>query len=121
MIIVDSSVWIDHLRSAIEELSRRLLLGEIIQHSFVTTELALGSLADRKKVISRLAALPQISPVAEFSLLAFIEGEQLAGTGIGLVDTHLLAACREEHHKLWTRDKRLKLHAERLGCAYSSE
>lgn len=118
MILVDSSVWIDHLRSTVEGLSRALLDGKVIQHGFVTAELALGSLANRGQIIAHLSALPQIQSVDDDELLAFIEHSQLAGVGIGLVDAHLLASCIGAQHQLWTRDKRLKLQAERLNCAY---
>ncbi|MCL9982262.1 MAG: type II toxin-antitoxin system VapC family toxin [Erythrobacter sp.] len=118
MILVDSSVWIDHLRATVPELNRVLLLGEVIQHGFVTAELALGSIAKRDQLIAGLAALPQIAPAAEDDLLGFVTEAALAGTGIGLVDAHLLNACHRHQHKLWTRDKRLRAQAERLGIAY---
>lgn len=118
MILVDSSVWIDHLRSPVEELNRILLRGEVIQHGYVTAEMALGSLANRSLVIARMAALPQASTVPDSALLAFIECNGLPGSGIGLVDAHLLAVCCGDGHQLWTRDKRLRIQAERLGCAY---
>lgn len=119
MILVDSSVWIDHLRAVEPELTRVLLLGQVIQHGFVTVELALGSIANRDQLIAGLAALPQLGKAAENDLLDFISDAAIAGAGIGLVDAHLLHACHRHAHKLWTRDKRLRSHAERLGCAYS--
>ena len=118
MILVDSSVWIDHLRSVVGGLHRALLDGRVVQHAFVTTELALGSLANRGQVIDYLAALPQVVPVHEGELLDFISRNKLSGVGIGLVDAHLLASCCGTGHRLWTRDKRLKLQAERLDCAH---
>lgn len=119
MILVDSSVWIDHLRVTEPELSRVLLLGQVIQHGFVTAELALGSIANRDQLIAGLAALPQIDKAVEHDLRGFITEAALAGAGIGFVDAHLLHACYRHKHKLWTRDKRLRTQAERLGCAYS--
>lgn len=119
MILVDSSVWIDHLRSAEPELGRVLLLGQVIQHGFVTVELALGSISNRNQLIAGLAALPQVGKAAEHDLLDFIAEAALSGTGIGFVDAHLLYACHRHQHDLWTRDKRLLAQAVRLGCAYS--
>ncbi len=119
MILLDSSVWIDHLRTAEPELSRILLLGEGIQHCFVTGEWALGSIASRDQLIAGRSALPQVDKAAEHALLDCISAAALAGTGIGLVDAHLLHACHRHQHKLWTRDKRLRLKAEALGCGYS--
>jgi predicted nucleic acid-binding protein len=119
VILVDSSVWIDHLRSADAQLNLILLQGDVIQHGFVTAELALGTLANRELVISRLAALPQAEPADEDGLLTFIGQAALAGTGIGLVDAHLLHTSCHYRHQLWTRDKRLRAQAEKLGCAYS--
>lgn len=118
MILVDSSVWIDHLRSNVEALNQALYEGRVIQHPFVTAELALGSLANRQQIIAHLSALQQIEPVGGDELLAFIDSTQLAGAGIGLVDAHLLAAAYAGDHQLWTSDKRLRAQAERLGCAY---
>lgn len=118
MIVVDSSVWIDHLRTGIDDLGTILLQGEVIQHDFVTAELALGSLANRVQVIAHLAALPQLAAVSQGQLFDFITSAELAGSGIGFVDAHLLAACCAHDHQLWTRDKRLNTKAGKLGCAY---
>lgn len=118
MILVDSSVWIDHLRAADPQLNLILLQGAVTQHRFVTAELALGTIANRELVISRLAALPQVDLAEEDDLLTFIESAALPGTGIGLVDAHLLYASHHHQHRLWTRDKRLRAQAEKLGCAY---
>jgi predicted nucleic acid-binding protein len=119
VILVDSSVWIDHLRAADPQLNLILLQSDVIQHGFVTAELALGTIANRGLVTSRLAALPQVEPAEEDDLLTFIGNAALPGTGIGLVDAHLLYASCHHQHQLWTRDKRLRAQAEKLGCAYS--
>lgn len=118
MILVDSSVWIDHFRAADDALNRVLLQGAVVQHRFVTAEVALGSIANRAQIVARLSALPQVEPVDEDRLLDFIRDSELAGCGIGLVDAHLLMACDLQHHQLWTRDKRLQAQAERLGWSY---
>lgn len=120
MIVVDSSVWIDHLRTSEPRLVVGLLDGTIIQHPFVTVELSLGSLSRRNEFIPMLGRLPQADIVENAVLLQFIETHEVFGTGIGLVDVHLLASVAEyEGARLWTSDKRLFVQAERLGLAFS--
>lgn len=119
MIIVDTSVWIDHIRRPIELLGELLLAGEVRQHPFVTGEIKLGSIASRDRVCAGLAALPPCRPVEIGELLAFIDTSALAGCGVGLVDASLLASASIENDRLWTRDKRLAAQAERLGFGYT--
>lgn len=119
MILVDTSVWIDHLRRANAALALALSEGEVCQHPFVTAELALGSLAERARFIAMLAYLPPIPVVDHNRLLAFISDHRLFGTGLGMVDAHLLASVAGESGvRLWTLDKRLFDHAKRLGRSY---
>lgn len=120
MILVDTSIWIDHLRKPLPELARVLNEQSVVQHPHVTTELALGSLANRSRILALLAFLPQASSASDDRLLAFIDDRQLMGTGIRYVDCQLLASCCSDQHLLWTRDKRLMSQAEQLGCAYRS-
>jgi predicted nucleic acid-binding protein len=119
MILVDSSIWIDHLRSANAVLAVALAEGRVVQHPFVTVELALGSLAQRDRFVGMLGLLPK-APVAEQAiLLDFITEHRLFGTGLSMVDAHLLAsATQEEGARLWTTDKRLAEQADRLGLSY---
>jgi predicted nucleic acid-binding protein len=120
MILADTSIWIDHLRTGDARLSTSLHASRIITHPFVIGELALGRLKQRGKILTALADLPQ-APVATASeVLHFIEQNGLAGQSIGYVDAHLLAAVRlGDGTTLWTRDKRLRAIAERLGLAPS--
>lgn len=116
MILVDTSVWIDHLRHGDVELTRLLNAGQVLTHRFVMGELALGSLQNRNIVLSTLQNLPQVTAASDDEALHFIENNALFGTGIGYIDAHLLAAVRlSPGTLLWTRDKRLLAESARLG------
>lgn len=117
MILVDSSIWIDHLRSGDATLRALLEAGQVLTHAFVIGELALGSLRQRKRILQSLDDLPQALPARDDEVMAFIENHNLAGKGIGYVDAHLLAAARLNAVPLWTRDKRLRAIAEKLKLA----
>jgi predicted nucleic acid-binding protein len=116
VIIVDTSVWIDHLKSSDLVLAGLLGTGRVLAHSFVTGELALGSLRQRRTVLESLRDLPQANVASDDEVMMLIEREQLYGLGIGFVDAHLLAAARlTPGTLLWTRDRRLRQAATRLG------
>ena len=118
MIIVDTSVWIDHLKSSDPVLADLLGKGRVLAHSFVTGELALGSLRQRRTVLESLHDLPQATLASDDEVMMLIEREQLYGLGIGFVDAHLLAAVRlTSGALLWTRDRRLRQAATRLGLS----
>lgn len=120
MIIVDSSIWIDHFRRTLPGLADLLTTGQVLQHPFVTAELALGSIPNRNTTLAVLGTLAA-SPVSDLEATRdFIERNSLAGTGIGLVDACLLASTASQPGLLlWTRDKRLTAQAKRLGIAAS--
>ncbi len=116
MILVDTSIWIDHLRAADEQLSALLSDGKVLGHPFVTGELTLGNLANRISVIGAMQELPQAQMATDTEVLRFISEKRLFGQGIGYIDTHLLAAILlTPGSTLWTRDKRLLAIASRLG------
>lgn len=117
MILVDTSVWVDHLRVGDAALADLLQAGRVLAHPFVAGELALGVLRQRATILSSLRALPQATMATDDEVLGFIEANELAGGGIGYVDAHLLAATRLAAASLWTRDRRLSRVAERLGLA----
>ena len=108
MILVDTSVWVDHLRAGDSELAAALDGAQVLMHPFVVGELALGLLANRADVLRLLQALPAAAVATDAEALAFIDGHRLTGRGIGYVDVHLLAATAlEGTATLWTRDARL--------------
>lgn len=116
MILVDTSVWVDHLRAGDKALAELLEAGMVLAHPFVIGELALGDLRQREVVLSALADLPQAGVATDREVLHFIDQHTLFGRGIGYVDAHLLAAVRlSTGASLWTRDKRLHTVADRLG------
>jgi predicted nucleic acid-binding protein len=118
VILVDTSVWINHLRTADERLAALLEAREVLGHPFVTGEVALGNLPRRDVVLSELRDLPQATLTTDEEVLDLIERQALFGRGIGYVDAHLLAAVRlTANAKLWTRDRRLQTVAAELGLA----
>jgi predicted nucleic acid-binding protein len=118
MILVDSSVWIDHLRVADERLAALLQEGEVLGHPFVVGEIALGNLQPRDAVLGDLLKLPQATVAADEEVLSLINRQSFFPRGIGYVDVHLLAAARLTlHASLWTHDRRLQEVAAELGLA----
>ena len=118
MILVDSSIWIDHLRRADTKLAGLLERGQVLAHPFVIGELALGNLRQRDGILEDLLALPQAIVADDDEVLEFIARHTLFGRGIGYIDAHLLASVRlTADASLWTRDKRLNEVAATLGVA----
>lgn len=119
MILVDSSVWIDHLRAGDLALVELLNTGQVLTHPFVVGELACGNLKNRKAVLSLLHDLPAAPLATHDEVLFFIERRGLMGKGIGYTDAHLLSAVSmAETGRLWTRDKRLSVVAESMSLAF---
>jgi predicted nucleic acid-binding protein len=118
VILVDTSVWIEHLRFGSAMLTELLDHGEVIGHPFVLGELALGNLRQRDSFLSGLRDLPQAVVAEDQEVLSLIDRQALFGHGIGYIDAHLLAAARlTAETKLWTRDRRLLVIATQLGLA----
>ena len=118
MILVDSSVWVDHLRQSDPRLVDLLQTGKVLTHPFVVGELALGSMKNRKAILGNLRELPQSPMATDDEAFDFIERNALFGMGIGYIDVHLLAATRlGGGSRLWTRDKRLAAASEQLGLS----
>ncbi len=116
MILVDTSVWVDHLRAGDKTLAGLLHAGTVLAHPFVIGELALGNLRQRALVLSALSDLPQASVATDTEVRQFIDRHALFGRGIGYIDAHLLAAARlTAGASVWTRDQRLQGIADRLG------
>jgi predicted nucleic acid-binding protein len=118
VILVDTSVWVDHLRAGDRTLVRLLENSQVLVHPFVIGELALGNVRQRANLLAELQNLPQAPVASDQEVLRFIELHELFGLGIGYVDAHLLAAVRlSAGSSLWTRDKRLLAIAVHLGTA----
>ena len=118
MILVDTSIWIDHLRQCDEPLSRLLNQGRVLAHPYVIGELALGCLQNRDAILSALQDLPPAQVATDGEVLRFIQENALYGIGIGYIDAHLLAAVRlTPGATLWTRDRRLLAACTKFGLA----
>jgi predicted nucleic acid-binding protein len=121
MILVDTSIWIDHMQRTEPDLVVLLENAEVCVHPMIIGELALGSLRDRSVILSLLDDLPGIPVATHAEVLQLIESHALYGTGLSFIDAHLLAALRlSSTVKLWTRDRRLESAAKRLGVAADS-
>lgn len=116
MILADTFIWINRLRSGNKELRRHLDQGQIVIHPFIIAELASGSLRERTKTLALLDLLPQVRVARQSELRLMIEARRLYNLAIGLTDAHLIASVFADSPKLlWTRDKRLRRVAENLG------
>ena len=118
MILVDSSVWIDHLRVANPSLMELIFDEGALTHPFVVGELAVGSIANRQEFLSELSELPTPMIATDAEVMELVERRSLFSCGIGFLDAHLLASVLlTDGSKLWTFDRRLQSLAEREGCA----
>jgi predicted nucleic acid-binding protein len=119
VILVDTSVWVEHLRSGHAALAKELGAGRVLAHPFVVGELACGTLKNRREVLDLLNRLPSAPMATHAEALGFLEQRALMGRGIGFVDVHLLAsAALAAPARLWTRDRRLAAVATALHLAY---
>jgi predicted nucleic acid-binding protein len=115
MVLVDTSIWIEHFRRGEPTLAKRLSEGLVLMHPFVAGELACGNLRDRAAILSDLHALPAAKPASHAEVLQLIEDRRLWGRGLGWIDAHLLASALLSNCRLWTLDTRLEKAAAELG------
>ncbi len=118
MILVDTSVWADHLSKGDARLRDLLNDSLVLMHPFVLGEISLGNLKPRNTVLDALASLPMARNASDDEVMTFIETSHLFGTAIGLIDVNLLASAKLEAATIWTRDKRLRRQATRLGLCF---
>ena len=118
MILVDTSVWVEHFRRHHRDLARRLDEGEVICHEFVIGELACGHLKNRNEILTLLHELPQAVLAENEDVLTFLDSQRLFGKGIGWVDAHLLTSARLSGARLWTLDKRLETIASQMSISF---
>ena len=118
MILVDTSVWIDHFHHSDEDLKELLLSNQVCIHPFILGELSCGYIRNRKEVLSLLRALRSIDSVLDEEVFTLIEERKLFGKGLGFIDIHLLASALIHHVPIWTRDRSLKLVADHLDISY---
>jgi predicted nucleic acid-binding protein len=117
VILVDTSVWVEHLRRGLPRLATLLQEGKVLIHSWVIGELACGNLRNRADVLELLQGLPAAVVASDQEVLLMIEQHQLMGRGIGYVDAHMLASAKLSHCQLWTQDRRLAVLTEERGLA----
>lgn len=120
MILVDTSVWIDHLRRGNARLAALLDAGQVRTHPFVIGELACGTLRQRAVVLELLGKLPVTTAATPGEVLAFIDARRLMGRGLGYVDLHLLASAVLDDVRMWSLDKRLHYVARTIGVGASA-
>ncbi|MCK5457703.1 MAG: PIN domain-containing protein [Melioribacteraceae bacterium] len=118
MVLVDTSVWIDHLRNSNKELGSLLLNGSVVMHEFILGELAIGNIKNRKEIIDLLQSISYVPKVTIDEYLFFINKNRLFGKGVGFVDINLLASAKLSGTPIWTLDKKLKEAALALSVAY---
>jgi predicted nucleic acid-binding protein len=120
MILVDTSIWVRHLRKGNELLSLLLDQGLVLIHPFIIGELACGSMVNRQEILELLKALPCIVTAEHTEVLHLVEEKHLYGRGIGWIDAHLLASALLSDSCLFTSDRKLLHVAVSLGIAYGS-
>lgn len=121
MILVDTSVWIDHFHRGDPELVELLAARSVCMHSAVVGELAMGNLSQRASVLAELRALPEAREATSTEVLDLVDAHRLHGRGISYVDAQLLTTAVLNGDRLWVRDKRTRAAAKRLGIAHDVE
>jgi predicted nucleic acid-binding protein len=107
MLLVDTSIWIDHFRKSNADLVKLLEIGTVATHPFIIGELALGQQKQQKLIIEALSGVPHVPLATDNEVMMFIATAKLAGSGIGYIDAHLLASASLAKTRVWTRDKKL--------------
>jgi predicted nucleic acid-binding protein len=118
VILVDTSVWVEHLRVGVPALADQLESRQVAVHAWVVGELACGNLRNRHEVLMLLQNLPAAITATEQEVLLTIERHGLMGRGIGYVDAALISSCLLSNLQLWTRDRRLDSLAQACGVGY---
>jgi predicted nucleic acid-binding protein len=119
LVLVDTSVWINHLREGDKNLTILLENGLVACHPFIIGELACGNMKNRNEIINLLNALPSVPLLEHYEIMEFIEGRKIMNQGIGYVDVHILGSAIIAETPLWTLDKSLNKIARELAIGYS--
>ena len=119
MVLVDTSVWINHFHKSNKKLQNLLYELNVVCHPFIIGELACENINNREEILSLLQGLSSEDVISSKELLFFIETHKLMGRGIGFVDIHLLATAKLKQHKLWSADKRLNDIAIEMGLSFT--
>jgi len=121
MVLVDTSVWVSHLRKGNSNLKRLLNDGYVVCHTFIVGELACGNLKNRSEILSLLQALPMSIQAEHDEVMKLIENNQLMGKGLGYIDVHLLAAASLTEVLIWTIDKKLDDISQKMGLSFTEK
>jgi len=119
MVLVDTSVWVSHLREGNSDLEHLLNVGEVMCHPFIVGELACGTLKNRREVLSLLKLLPSATLAKHDEILQFIEHNHLTGKGLGYIDVHLSASAVLTGVQMWSYDRNLNAANDELGIRYT--
>jgi predicted nucleic acid-binding protein len=117
-ILVDTSVWVKHLRESDKYLIRLLEQGLVACHPFIIGELACGGIKNRNEIINLLNDLPSTEILDHYDIMKFIEYRKIMNKGIGYVDVHLLGSALVSETPLWTFDMALRKIADQLSIEY---
>jgi len=119
MVLVDTSIWVWHLRQGSPRLHDLLQLSEVACHPFIVGELACGNIQNRNEIISLMQSLPMVDVIEHEEFLHFIENRHLMGKGLGFVDVHLVASALLANIPLWTKDKKLQKVSSSLNVNFT--
>jgi len=118
MVLIDTSVWIDHFYKTEPDLQELLYQEQVISHPFIIGELACGSMRNRDEILRLLNDLPKASAAEHKEVLFLISEHKLFGKGLGYIDIHLLSAALLGNYVMWTKDKKLSAIADQFGVNY---
>ena len=121
MILVDTSVWVDHFRHRLDSLVRLLADEQVLMHPFVMGELSLSGLTRRKEILPLLSTLPPAMAATHDDVLQAVAGHHLDGRGIGWIDAHLFASALLSKAQLWTVDQRLNAVCVDAGITFKTQ
>ncbi len=118
MVLVDTSVWVLHLREGNAELEKLLNKGQVLCHRFIIGEIACGNIKNRMEILTLLQLLPLVTQANHEEVMGFIEANELMGRGLGYIDMHLAASAKLAGIPMWTFDKRLVETNKELGISF---
>jgi predicted nucleic acid-binding protein len=118
VILVDTSIWVDHFRYGDADLRKIIEDDRLLCHPFVVGELALGSLRERDALITFLSSQREAVIATHAEVMTVIERHSIFSMGIGYTDAHLLTSTLlDRKSSLWTRDRRLAAAAQKVGAS----
>ncbi len=118
MVLVDTSVWVLHLKEGNAELEKLLINGQVMSHRFIIGEIACGNIKNRTEILTLLQLLPLVTQAKHEEVMGFIETNKLMGRGLGYIDMHLAASAKLTGILMWTFDKRLDQTNKELGISF---